>query len=86
MGTYFRSRSVCFASRPAPPAPGCSAEATAAGARLLMWSPLCFLLVQALLAARRDTAEERSFLYLIRLLAFALILAAVWFKNREARR
>jgi hypothetical protein len=43
-------------------------------------------LVQALLALTDIPVEERSFLYLIRLLAFVLILAAIWFKNREARR
>jgi len=43
-------------------------------------------LVQALLALAQIPAEERSFLYIIRLLAFVLILAAIWFKNREARR
>lgn len=43
-------------------------------------------LVQVLLALTDIPVEERSFLYLIRLLAFVLILAAIWFKNREARR
>ena len=43
-------------------------------------------LVQALLALTEFSVEERSFLYLIRLLAFVLILGAIWFKNREARR
>ncbi len=43
-------------------------------------------LVQALLALTDIPVEERSFLYIIRLLAFVLILAAIWFKNREARR
>lgn len=43
-------------------------------------------LVQALLALTEIPVEERSFLYLIRLLAFVLILVAIWFKNREGRR
>lgn len=43
-------------------------------------------LVQALLALTNFPVEERSFFYLIRLLAFVLILGAIWFKNREARR
>ena len=43
-------------------------------------------LVQALLALTDIPVEERSFLYLIRLLAFVLILVAIWLKNREARR
>lgn len=43
-------------------------------------------LVQALLALTNFPVEERSFFYLIRLLAFVLILAAIWFKNRETSR
>jgi len=43
-------------------------------------------LVQAMLALTNFPIEERSLLYLIRLLAFVLILGAIWCKNREARR
>ncbi len=43
-------------------------------------------LVQALLALTRFSEEERSFLYLFRLAAFGIILAAIWRKNRAARR
>ena len=39
---------------------------------------------QALLVIARDTLEERSWLYLLRLAAFVLILAAVVAKNRRA--
>jgi hypothetical protein len=39
---------------------------------------------QALLVFVRDTLEERSWLYLLRLAAFVLILAAVVAKNRRA--
>lgn len=41
-------------------------------------------LVQALLAFANIPLEERSWIYLIRLAAFALILVAIWRKNREA--
>ena len=40
---------------------------------------------QALLAFSEVPVEERSWLYLIRLTAFMLILAAIWRKNRRAR-
>jgi hypothetical protein len=40
---------------------------------------------QALLAFTNIPVEERSFLYLIRLAAFVLILIAIWRKNREVR-
>lgn len=43
-------------------------------------------LVQALLTLTDYPVEERSMFYLIRLAAFVLILAAIWLKNREARR
>ena len=43
-------------------------------------------LVQALLALTDFPVEERSFFYLIRLAAFVIILAAIWRKNRKARR
>ena len=41
---------------------------------------------QALLTFSNVPVEERSWLYLIRLTAFTLILAAIWRKNRRARR
>lgn len=59
------------------------------GDRLFVAFALAFWLlglVQALLALTDFPVEERSFFYLIRLLAFILILAAIWYKNREARR
>ena len=40
---------------------------------------------QALLTFSDVPVEERSWLYLIRLAAFMLILAAIWRKNRRAR-
>lgn len=40
---------------------------------------------QALLAFTDIPVEERSWLYFIRLVAFAVILAAIWRKNRETR-
>ncbi|MDQ3139894.1 MAG: DUF5985 family protein [Pseudomonadota bacterium] len=43
-------------------------------------------LVQALLALGNIPVEERSWVYLLRLAAFVLILVAIWRKNREARR
>jgi hypothetical protein len=39
-------------------------------------------LMQALLALTDMSVEERSWLYLIRLAAFAIILLAIWRKNR----
>lgn len=39
-------------------------------------------LCQALLTLSIIPAEERSWLYLLRLMAFAIILAAIWRKNR----
>ena len=41
-------------------------------------------LAQALLALSGVPDEERSWLYLVRLLAFAIILASVWRANRRA--
>ena len=41
---------------------------------------------QALLAFSEVPVEERTWLYLLRLAAFALILIAIGFKNRSARR
>ena len=41
-------------------------------------------LAQALLALSGIPDEERSWVYLVRLLAFALILASVWRANRRA--
>ena len=43
-------------------------------------------LVQALLALTDFPVEEKSLFYLLRLLAFLLILGAIWAKNREGRR
>ncbi|HEV2746183.1 MAG TPA: DUF5985 family protein [Allosphingosinicella sp.] len=42
-------------------------------------------LTQALLALSNIPVEERSWLYLIRLAAFVLILASIALKNRRAR-
>jgi hypothetical protein len=42
-------------------------------------------LTQALLALSNIPVEERSWLYLIRLAAFALILIAIGWKNRKLR-
>lgn len=39
---------------------------------------------QALLAFTEIPVEERSWLYLLRLAAFSLILASIWRKNRSA--
>ena len=41
-------------------------------------------LAQALLALSVVPVEERSWLYLLRLVAFALILTSVWRANRRA--
>ena len=41
-------------------------------------------LTQALLALTNIPVEERSWLYLLRLSAFAIILASIWRKNRRA--
>jgi hypothetical protein len=41
-------------------------------------------LAQALLALSGIPDEERSWLYLVRLVAFAIILASVWRANRRA--
>lgn len=41
-------------------------------------------LVQGLLALSNIPVEERSWLYLLRLAAFLLILASIWVKNRRA--
>jgi hypothetical protein len=43
-------------------------------------------LQQALLAFSSIPVEERSWLYLLRLAAFSLILLAIGYKNRSARR
>ena len=43
-------------------------------------------LVQALLALTDAPVEEKSSIYLIRLVAFVLILLAIWRKNAQARR
>ena len=41
-------------------------------------------LAQALLTFTDIPVEERSWLYLLRLAAFSLILVSVWIKNRKA--
>ena len=38
---------------------------------------------QALLALSNIPVEERSWLYLLRLVAFGIILVSIWFKNRR---
>lgn len=38
---------------------------------------------QTLLVLSEASVEERSWLYLLRLFAFAIIIAAIWFKNRR---
>jgi hypothetical protein len=43
-------------------------------------------LTQALLALTNIPVEERSWLYLLRLAAFSLILVSIFFKNRKTRR
>lgn len=40
---------------------------------------------QALLSLTNVPVEERSQLYLIRLLAFLIIIGAMWSKNRQSR-
>lgn len=42
-------------------------------------------LCQALLTFANVPTEERSWLYLLRLLAFAIILTAIWRKNHARR-
>ena len=41
-------------------------------------------LTQALLAFTNIPVEERSWLYMLRLAAFSLILVSIWLKNRRA--
>ena len=41
-------------------------------------------LTQALLSFSDMPVEERSWLYLLRLAAFSLILVSIWLKNRRA--
>ncbi len=43
-------------------------------------------ITQALLTLSGIPIEERSWLYLLRLLAFLLILAALWWQNRDDRK
>ena len=43
-------------------------------------------LTQALLALADIPVEERSWLYLLRLAAFSLILVSIFYKNRRASR
>ena len=48
---------------------------------------LAFLLLgltQGLLTFSKDLVEERSWLFLLRLAAFSLILGSVWSKNRKS--
>ena len=57
--------------------------------RLFAAFALAFLLLgltQALLAFSTVPVEERSWLYLLRLAAFIVILLAIWDKNGRARR
>ena len=49
------------------------------------WAFWLLGLAQALLAFTNIPVEERSFLYLLRLAAFSLILISIWFKNLKAR-
>lgn len=55
--------------------------------RLFLAFALAFWLLglaQALLAFTNIPVEERSWLYLLRLAAFSLILISIWRKNRRA--
>ncbi|HYI64720.1 MAG TPA: DUF5985 family protein [Allosphingosinicella sp.] len=56
------------------------------GDRLFIAFALAFWLLgigQALLSFTNIPVEERSWLYLLRLAAFSLILASIWLKNRR---
>ncbi len=56
------------------------------GDTLFMAFALAFWLLglnQALLALSDIPVEERSWLYLLRLAAFGIILASIWMKNRK---
>ena len=56
------------------------------GDRLFTAFALAFFLLslnQALLVLSDIPVEERSWLYVIRLAAFAIILASIWAKNRR---
>ena len=60
---------------------------TRTGERLFLAFALAFWLLgltQALLAFTNIPVEERSWLYLLRLAAFSLILGSIWLKNRRA--
>ena len=46
---------------------------------------LLLAVTQALLTLSGIPTEERSWLFLLRLLAFLLILAAMWWQNRRGR-
>lgn len=50
------------------------------------WAFWLLGLTQALLALSDFPIEERSWLYLLRLAAFSLILVSIFWKNRKARR
>lgn len=57
--------------------------------QLFLAFSLAFVLLgtgQTILALANIPTEERGALFLIRLLAFLIILAAIYRKNREARR
>lgn len=54
---------------------------------LFLWFALAFWLLgvgQAILALGSIPVEERSWIYLIRLVAFSLILVAIYRKNRAS--
>jgi hypothetical protein len=56
--------------------------------RLFIAFALAFWLLgigQALLTFARASTDESTWLYLVRLLAFALILFSIWQKNRRKR-
>jgi hypothetical protein len=58
---------------------------TGDGLFLAFWLAFWLLgLAQALLTFIQIPLEERSWLYLLRLAAFSLILGSVWTKNRQA--
>lgn len=55
---------------------------------LFVWFAMAFALLgvaQLLLALGNIAVEERSWIYLLRLLAFLLIIASIYRKNREQR-
>lgn len=57
---------------------------TGDGLFLAFAAAFCLLgLVQALLALANIPLEERSWVYLLRLAAFGIILTSIWMKNRK---